>query len=67
MVIIIYCRSEFEYLADLLWSRTIGENSLKPEDGNIRKMHVYWKENISRHSNLPVDFSTTTYNVAVST
>jgi hypothetical protein len=54
-------------LANLLWSKTIGANSLKPEDGNIRKMIVYDKENGSEHSNLPLDFSTTTYSIDVST
>ncbi|CAD6270144.1 unnamed protein product [Miscanthus lutarioriparius] len=58
-----FTRSEFEYLTNLLWSKTIGANSLKPEDGNIRKMIVYDKENGSEHSNLPLDFSTTTYNI----
>ncbi|OEL31227.1 hypothetical protein BAE44_0007756 [Dichanthelium oligosanthes] len=59
-----YCRSEFEYLTELLWSRTIGSSSLKPEDGNMRKLIVSEQENGSRHSNLPADFSITTYNVA---
>ncbi|XP_021301802.1 nuclear pore complex protein NUP1 isoform X4 [Sorghum bicolor] len=58
-----FTRSEFEYLASLLWSKTIGVNSLKPEDGNIGKMIVCDKENGSEHSNLPLDFSTTTYSI----
>ncbi|XP_062203715.1 nuclear pore complex protein NUP1-like isoform X2 [Phragmites australis] len=59
-----FTRSEFEYLTELLWSRTIGSNSLKPEDSNIKKMHVSEKENGSRHSNIPVDFSIRSYSVA---
>lgn len=59
-----FCRSEFEYLAELLRSRTVGSNSLKPEVGNIKQMHFSEKENGSR--DLPVDFSIRTYNVAVS-
>lgn len=56
-----FTRSEFEYLANLLWSKTIGANSLKLEDGNVRKMIVYDKENASEYSNLPLNFSTTTF------
>ncbi|CAN6338256.1 unnamed protein product [Urochloa humidicola] len=58
-----FTRSEFEYLAELLWSRTIGSNSLRQEDGSIRNMPVSEQENGPRHSNLPVDFSITTYSV----
>jgi hypothetical protein len=67
MIIFTYCRSEFEYLANLLWSKTIGANSLKLEDGNVRKMIVYDKENASEYSNLPLNFSTTTFSADVST
>ncbi|RLN29761.1 nuclear pore complex protein NUP1 [Panicum miliaceum] len=56
--------SEFEHLSKLLWSRTIGSSSLKPEDGSIRKKPISEQENGSRHSSLPVDFSITTYSVA---
>ncbi|CAL5093735.1 unnamed protein product [Urochloa decumbens] len=59
-----FTRSEFEYLAELLWSRTIGSNSLRQEGGSIRNMPVSELENGPRHSNLPVDFSNTTYSVA---
>ncbi|KAL6623180.1 hypothetical protein ACP70R_033059 [Stipagrostis hirtigluma subsp. patula] len=59
-----FTRSEFDYLSELLWSRTVGSNSLKQEDGNIRQKHVSEKEDGLRHSNLPVDFSIRTYRVA---
>ncbi|PVH62872.1 hypothetical protein PAHAL_3G419700 [Panicum hallii] len=59
-----FTRSEFEHLSKLLWSRTIGSSSLKPEDGSIRKMPISEQENGSRCSSLPVDFSITTYSVA---
>lgn len=67
MIICMYCRSEFQYLAELLWSRTIGSSSVKPDDVNKRKVPVSEQESGSRYFNLPVDFSTTTYSVAVST
>ena len=60
------CRSEFEHLSKLLWSRTIGSSSLKPEDGSIRKMPLSEQENGSRRSSLPVDFSIRISSVAVS-
>uniref|UniRef100_K3Z3Q1 Nuclear pore complex protein NUP1 n=1 Tax=Setaria italica TaxID=4555 RepID=K3Z3Q1_SETIT len=59
-----FTRTEFEYLAELLWSRTIGSNSLKPEDGSFSKMPMSEQDNGSRHSSLPVDFSITRYSVA---
>ncbi|CAN6347610.1 unnamed protein product [Urochloa humidicola] len=59
-----FTRSEFEYLAELLWSRTIGSSSLRQEGGSIRNMPASEMENGPRHSNLPVDFSITTYSVA---
>ncbi|CAL4899528.1 unnamed protein product [Urochloa decumbens] len=59
-----FTRSEFEYLAELLWSRTIGSNSLRQEGGSVRNMPVSQLENGPRHSNLPVDFSITTNSVA---
>ncbi|KAG2629144.1 nuclear pore complex protein NUP1-like isoform X2 [Panicum virgatum] len=52
-----FTRSEFEHLSKLLWSRTIGSSSLKPEDGSIRKMPLSEQENGSGCSSLPVDFS----------
>ena len=61
------CRREFEHLSKLLWSRTVGSSSLKPEDGSIRKMPISEQENGSRRPSLPVDFSIRTYSVAVST
>lgn len=64
MIICMFCRTEFEYLAELLWSRTIASNSLKPED---IKMPVSEQDSGSRHSSLPIDFSITKYSVAVST
>ncbi|CAN6355967.1 unnamed protein product [Urochloa humidicola] len=59
-----FTRSECQYLSELLWSRTIGSNSLRQEGGSIRNMPVSMLENGPRHSNLPVDFSITTYSVA---
>ncbi|TVU50390.1 hypothetical protein EJB05_01760, partial [Eragrostis curvula] len=56
--------SEFEYLAELLWSRTIGSDSLKPDNVSIKKIHVSEKEIGSRSSNSPVDFSIQTNSVA---
>jgi len=58
------CRSEFEHLSKLLWSRTVGSSSLKPEDGSIRKMPISEQENGSRRPSLPVDFSIRTYSVS---
>jgi hypothetical protein len=58
-----YYRSEFEYLSELLWSRTVGSNSSKP---NLKKMHVSEKEMGSMRSNLPADFSIATFSVSVS-
>ncbi|KAL6851882.1 hypothetical protein ACP4OV_020067 [Aristida adscensionis] len=59
-----FTRSEYEYLTELLWSRTVGSNSLKREDGNIWQKHVSEKENGLGRSNLPVDFSIRTYSIA---
>lgn len=67
MIICMYCRIEYEYLVEWLWSRTIGSSSLKPEDVNERKEPVSEQENGSRYISLPVDFSTKTYSFAVST
>ncbi|KAL5205836.1 hypothetical protein ABZP36_034045 [Zizania latifolia] len=53
-----FTRSEFEYLSELLRSRTVASVSLKPEVGNIKKMH-FEKDNGPR--DLPVDFTTRTY------
>jgi hypothetical protein len=61
-----YYRSEFEYLSELLWSRTVGSNSLNTNDGNLKGMHVSEKETGSMPSNLPADFSIATYCVSVS-
>ncbi|XP_039801858.1 nuclear pore complex protein NUP1-like isoform X3 [Panicum virgatum] len=59
-----FTRSEFEHLSKLLWSRTVGSSSLKPEDGSIRKMPISEQENGSRRPSLPVDFSIRTYSVS---
>ena len=59
-----FCRSEFEYLAGLLQSRTVGYNTLQAEVSNIKQTWSREKENGSR--GLPVDFSIRSYSVAVS-
>lgn len=59
-----FCRSEFEYLAGLLRSRTVGYNTLQAEVSNIKQTWSREKENGSR--GLPVDFSIRPYSVAVS-
>ncbi|KAG8048623.1 hypothetical protein GUJ93_ZPchr0009g301 [Zizania palustris] len=53
-----FTRSEFEYLSELLRSRTAASVSLKPEAGNIEKMH-FEKDNGPR--DLPVNFITRPY------
>ncbi|XP_047080096.1 nuclear pore complex protein NUP1-like [Lolium rigidum] len=55
-------RSEFEYLAGLLRSRTVGYNTSQAEVGNIKQTDSGKKENGSR--GLPVDFSIRSYSVA---
>jgi hypothetical protein len=60
----VFCRSEFEYLAGLLRSRTVGYNTSQAEVGNIKQTESGKKENGSR--GLPVDFSIRSYSVAVS-
>lgn len=43
-----FTRSEFEYLAELLRSRTVGYNKLQEEASNIKQMRLKEKENGSR-------------------
>ncbi|CAM0950221.1 unnamed protein product [Alopecurus aequalis] len=57
-----FTRSEFEYLAGLLQSRTVGYNTLQAEVSNIKQTRSSEKENGSR--GLPVDFSIRSYSVA---
>ncbi|KAM0843347.1 hypothetical protein ACQ4PT_057755 [Festuca glaucescens] len=57
-----FTRSEFEYLAGLLRSRTVGYNTLQAEVSNIKQTQSGKKENGSR--GLPVNFSIRSYSVA---
>ncbi|KAF0888545.1 hypothetical protein E2562_014755 [Oryza meyeriana var. granulata] len=57
-----FTRSEFEYLSELLRSRTVGSNSSQPEVGNIKQIHFHEKESGSR--DLPADFTTKTFSAS---
>uniref|UniRef100_J3ND93 Nuclear pore complex protein NUP1 n=2 Tax=Oryza brachyantha TaxID=4533 RepID=J3ND93_ORYBR len=57
-----FTRSEFEYLSELLLSRTAGSKLLNPGVGNIKKMHFH--EKASGSTDLPVDFSVRAFNTS---